>query len=102
MDDYIDQVYCRDDSVVRVDNKNCAQIQIKIVTGREDSHILSYNVETEREISWMASTRDCDLFYDQSGECMVLDSENGITGLNTKFSLFEYHVADRNEGCLDL
>ena len=50
----------------------------------------------------MASTRDCDLFYDASGEAMVLDSENGITCLNSKTPLFEYHVAGRNKDYLDL
>ena len=72
------------------------------MTSREDSHILSYNVELEREIAWMASTRDCDLFYDQRGECMVLDSESGITALNSKAPLFEYHVAGRTKDYLDL
>ena len=70
LDDYIESVYCRD---VDFSATGGTIIQIKIVTSLKDSHIVSYNISREREISWMSSTRDCDLFFDQDGDALILD-----------------------------
>ena len=80
VDDFIETVYCRDADFIATGGK---VIQIKIVTSLKDSHIVSYNISREREIQWMTSTRDCNLFYDGNGDALVLDSVNGMTEIHS-------------------
>ena len=63
---------------------------------------MSYNISREREINWMTSTRDCDLFFDEAGDAIVLDQINGMTDLHSQNNYIEYHVADRNRDYLQL
>ena len=80
VDDFIETVYCRDADFIATGGK---VIQIKIVTSLKDSHIVSYNISREREIQWMTSTRDCNLFFDEMGDALVLDTANGMTEINS-------------------
>ena len=63
---------------------------------------MSYNISREREINWLTSTRDCDLFFDEAGDAIVLDQINGMTDLHSQNNYIEYHVADRNRDYLQL
>lgn len=51
-DDFIDQVVCRDLSIQTPNGKEQVTVQLKIMTG-EKSHIVSYNVDADKEVCWM-------------------------------------------------
>ena len=67
-------------------------MQIKISNGRDNFHLISYNLDLDREITWMSADKDAEIFFDRRGECLVLDPQKGITTLHSRQNLFEYHV----------
>ena len=84
-DDYLELVECQDIVVVSHDKKENVTMQVKIVTAGNKSHIMSYNLDKDREVTWIGATRDSKIFYGTGGQsCFVQDEEFGIIDLHTK------------------
>ena len=99
LEDYIDQVYCKDVVVPLVKNKNreSVVIQIKVITGRTSSIIISYSIENERERVMLESKNDCEVIYGDDNQFYIYDSNRGLTDMKDYTIHFEYHVADKNK-----
>ena len=82
--------------------KNFTTIQVKIVTTGNRSHIMSYNLDKDREVTWIGASRDAQIFYGTSGNCYVQDETLGIINLHTKEQMLEFHALDKNKDSLDL
>ena len=68
------------------------------------SHILSYNLDEDREVSYIGASKDARIFYGSMGnlsECYIRDEQLGILNLHTKKQLLEYHTLDKNRNFLN-
>ena len=78
-------------------------MQVKIVTAGNKSHIMSYNLDKDREVTWIGANQESQIFYGASGNsCFVQDEEFGIIDLHTKEQPLEYHALDKNKDCMEM
>lgn len=77
-------------------------MQVKIITQGRQSHIMSYDLDRDREVTWIGASSDSCIFYGQSGQCFVQDEQLGIINLHSKQQLLEYHALDKNANSLDI
>ena len=75
-------------------------MQVKIVTSGKQSHIMSYNLDNDREVTWIGASTNSQIFYGSSGDCYVHDEELGIINLHSKEQMLEYHARDKNQNFL--
>ena len=75
-------------------------MQVKIITGGKQCHIMSYNLDKDREVTWIGASLNSQIFYGSKGQCYVYDEQLGIINLHSKEALLEYHVLDKNIDCL--
>lgn len=100
VDDYIDELHCRD-IMITVQSRQYSSIQIKIVTSSHSAHILSYNLDLDREVTWLTASEESRLCFSATDECLVFDPNFGLIELHRKRMLLEYHLCERSEGPSD-
>ena len=61
---------------------------------------MSYNLDKDRDHTWIGASLNSQIFYGSKGQCYVYDEQLGIINLHSKESLLEYHVLDKNIDCL--
>ena len=99
-EDYFELVECQDVGVEGRNGKKEITMQIKIITAGNRCHIMSYNLETMQEITWLSVSRDAKIFYgnaDLGRACYVYDADFGFVELHNKELLLEYHALDKNK-----
>jgi len=56
-DDYFELVECRDVQIdVGKGKPTNSTMQVKIVTANKSSHIISYNLDKDREVTWVGAS----------------------------------------------
>lgn len=84
-DNYFELVDCRD---IKIDQKNsnkppCTTLQVKIITGSNSSHIMMYNLDKEREVTFVGAGKNAQIFYSEN-QVYVWDEYLGIINLFDK------------------
>ena len=63
---------------------------------------MSYDLDRDREVTWLGAERDSKIFYGTTGQCYVQDEKLGIINLHSKEQLLEFHALDKNADCMAL
>ena len=66
---------------------------------------MSYNIDREREVTWLSASADAQIFYgenEQGTTAYVFDEQYGFINLHSKELLFEYHALDKNKDVLGI
>ena len=103
-DDYFDLVECQDVEIEQKNGRKDITMQLKIVTAGNRCHIMSYNLDNMREVTWLSASRDAKIFYgddDDGRTCYVYDAEFGFVNLHSKELLLEFHALDKNKDYLN-
>ena len=103
--DFFELVECQDVLVKQPDGQFNTTIQVKISTSGKGSHIMSYNLDKDREVTWLSASRDAKIFFGHSAQgtaCYVYDSEFGVINLHSKEIQYEFHTLDKNRNALHL
>ena len=104
-DDFFDQVECQDVGIKQKDGRMNITMQMKIITSGNRCHIMSYDLDKMREVTWLSASRDAKIFYGDSDDglsCYVYDADLGFVDLHSKELLLEYHALDKNRDHLHL
>ena len=57
---------------------------------------MSYDLDRDREVTWLGAEKNSTIFYGSGGQCYVQDEKLGIINLHTKELLLEFHALDKN------
>ena len=68
------------------------EILIKISHKASRVYLLLFNLEKNKEITWLDCSQTTQVFFNQDNEFMVVDPEIGIVNVRTHEVLHEYHT----------
>jgi len=57
-------------------------VHVRIVTSETTAQVIAYNLDWNRELCFVPTSRNAEVFFDYDAECYILD-DDGITHLNS-------------------
>ena len=63
---------------------------------------MSYDLDNDREVTFICAERNSQIFYDSNGQCYVQDEKLGILNLHSKEHMLEFHALDKNKDYMAL